>query len=87
MKIGTILAVLATAAAVLAIAIAAPARAFAAPAHPQPRAAAACAAACLHERERDAADRGIGSSAWLLMLGGFLGLGAMLRAARTGMVD
>ena len=76
MKVGTILGVLAAAAAVVAIAMAAPARAsetgVIAPS------SSACAAHC---------DRGAKPAAWLLMLTGFVGLGAMWRAARPAFAD
>jgi hypothetical protein len=79
MKIGTILGVLAAAAAVAAIAIAAPARAEV---NEKP------ASTVVVAREAAAAERpGIGAPAWLLMLTGFVGLGAMLRAARPAFQD
>ena len=80
MKIGTILGLLAAAAAVAAIAIAAPARAEVSNGKPASNIAVA--------REAAVAERpGIGAPAWLLMLTGFVGLGAMLRAARPAFQD
>ena len=79
MKIGTILGVLAAAAAVAAIAIAAPARAEVGAVKPARSVAVA--------REAAAERPGIGTPAWLLMLTGFVGLGAMLRAARPAFQD
>jgi hypothetical protein len=89
MKIGTMLGVVAAAAAVAAIAAVAPARAAAAPANDALVAPAVCAADCDSSRAQPI-DRPIGGggwpdpepSDWLLMLTGFIGLGAMLRASR-----
>lgn len=87
MKIGTMLAVVAAAAAVVAITVVAPARA-AEPTHATVKAAAVCAADCdrdslpvppSHRRWPDAPEPG----AWLLVLSGLVGLGAMLRASRA----
>lgn len=84
MKVGTILGVLAAAAAVVAIAMAAPARAsetgVIAPS------SSACAAHC-DRGAKPAAEAGIEPAAWLLMLTGFVGLGAMWRAARPAFAD
>jgi hypothetical protein len=82
MKIGTILGVIAAAAAVAAIAIAAPARAEVVAGAPVPNVAAVCATPCAPDEHK-----GLGATAWLLMLTGFFGLGAMLRAARPAFPD